>query len=282
MNTADIITSFFNNELTAEQERQFLLSVAASDSMRLGLKSHVMLDKILADNASDLHISDSVRSTIFAEAEAVLASNGTSTSGGANILRGGRGGGSWWQTMRGAFSAKMAAGGMAVALAGFGLGYATHSQFADLSVASSPVQSIVPVPTTLRDQSAAVPAPSSTISVPVASATEAQQANHSAEHSVAVAHRAARKPVLKSVAKSVSVDSQTPSNPAVFPEVNALRQQEEFLKSGLTADSITPQSSVTNYDHSSNPIPPAQVRAKHSKPNRDSSNQKPQGSTTTP
>lgn len=282
MNTADIITSFFNNELTAEQERQFLLSVAASDSMRLGLKSHVMLDKILADNASDLHITDSVRNTIFAEAEAVLASTGTSS--GANTLGGSKSAGSWWQAMRGAFSAKMATGGMAVALAGFGLGYATHSQFADQSVASLPVQSTAPVPTTLRDQSAAVPAPSSTISVPIASATEAQHATakHSAGRTEGMARRTAPKSITTPVVNAVSIDSQVPSDSAVLPEVPALHQQKEFLKSVVTADSVNPQSTVTSYDHSSNPIPPAQVRAKHSKPNRDSSNQKQQGSTRTP
>ncbi|MBL7989131.1 MAG: hypothetical protein JNJ94_13790 [Chlorobi bacterium] len=290
MNTADIITSFFNNELSAEQERQFLLSVAASDSMRLGLKSHVMLDKILADNASDLHISDSVRNTIFAEAESVLANN---TAGNGASTIGGRssGGGAWWQGVRAAFSAKVAAGGVAVALAGFGLGYATHSQLADASVASSPVQPIVPVPITLRDQSDAVPVPSSTTSTPTNSFATAKEAprtaaasrtgsRHSALRSV-VSHSAAATPT-RDTAPAAATPSLT--TPAQLPELPALRQGEDLLQSAAaaTTDSINNQSSVRSYDGLPNQFPDVQVKAKHSKPNRDSNNQKPQGSTTTP
>ena len=57
MNTADLITSFFNNEMSPDQERQFLLSVASSDSLRLGLKSHVMLDKILQEQSNQSRVS---------------------------------------------------------------------------------------------------------------------------------------------------------------------------------------------------------------------------------
>lgn len=284
MNTADIITSFFNNELSAEQERQFLLSVAASDSMRLGLKSHVMLDKILADNASDLHISDSVRSTIFAEAESVLANN---TAGDGASAIGGRGSGGWWQGVRAAFSAKVAAGGVAVALAGFGLGYATHSQLADPSVASSPVQPIVPVPITLRDQSDAVPVPSSTTSTPTTSVTTEAAPGTPAPRTAArsarsvVRHSAAGKPASSTTSAAVTPSVITPS---VLPEIPALQQGEGLLQSAAaaTTDSINNQSSVRSYDGSPNQFPDVQVKAKHSKPNRDSNNQKSQGSTTTP
>jgi hypothetical protein len=73
MATADLITSFLNNEMHPDQEREFLLSVAASDSMRLELKSHVMLDRILDSQARRAMVSSDVRSLIFAEAGLVTA-----------------------------------------------------------------------------------------------------------------------------------------------------------------------------------------------------------------
>lgn len=80
MNTADLITSFFNNEMSPEQERQFLVSVASSDSLRLGLKSHVMLDKILQDQSASSRVSPETRGTIMREA-AIVA--GAAAAGGA-------------------------------------------------------------------------------------------------------------------------------------------------------------------------------------------------------
>ena len=76
MNTADLITSFFNNELSPDQERQFLLSVASSDSLRLGLKSHVMLDKILNEEAGKARVSQTIRLSVMKEAAAVAAAAG--------------------------------------------------------------------------------------------------------------------------------------------------------------------------------------------------------------
>jgi len=73
MNSADLITSFFNNELSPEQERQFLLTVASSDSMRLGLKSHVMLDRILQEENQEMAVAPVTRRTILREAAAVAA-----------------------------------------------------------------------------------------------------------------------------------------------------------------------------------------------------------------
>ncbi len=71
MHSADIISSFFNNELSPEQERQFLLSVASSDSLRLGLKSHVMLDKMLVEDTRTANPSTEVRRTILTKAALV-------------------------------------------------------------------------------------------------------------------------------------------------------------------------------------------------------------------
>lgn len=79
MNSADLITSFFNNELSPEQERQFLLTVASSDSMRLGLKSHVMLDRILQEENQEMAVAPTTRRTILREAATVagLAAGGS-------------------------------------------------------------------------------------------------------------------------------------------------------------------------------------------------------------
>jgi hypothetical protein len=73
MNTADVITAFLNNELSPEQEREFLLSVAASDAQRLALKSHVMLDRVLVGQMQRTTVPDAVRATIFSAAAASLA-----------------------------------------------------------------------------------------------------------------------------------------------------------------------------------------------------------------
>lgn len=68
MPTADLITDFLGNEMSPERERQFLLSVAASDALRLELKSHLMVDRILGERVQSAHVPETVRSTIFAAA----------------------------------------------------------------------------------------------------------------------------------------------------------------------------------------------------------------------
>ena len=68
MPTADLITDFLGNEMSPERERQFLLSVAASDALRLELKSHLMVDRILVDRVQSARVSETVRSTIFTAA----------------------------------------------------------------------------------------------------------------------------------------------------------------------------------------------------------------------
>jgi hypothetical protein len=73
MNTADLITAFLSNEMNPAQEREFLLSVAASDTQRLALKSHVMLDRVLAQQVQRASVPDSVRGVIFSAAAASLA-----------------------------------------------------------------------------------------------------------------------------------------------------------------------------------------------------------------
>jgi hypothetical protein len=87
MNTADLISAYLHNEMSPEQERQFLLSVAASDSLRLSLKSHVMLDRIVFEQARDTRVPDGVRGAIFAEMSASLSAGGSSPSPYADGLR---------------------------------------------------------------------------------------------------------------------------------------------------------------------------------------------------
>jgi hypothetical protein len=73
MKTADLISSYLNNEMTPEQERRFLLSVAASDSLRLSLKSHFMLDRIVVTQALDARVPDRLRENILSQAAASVA-----------------------------------------------------------------------------------------------------------------------------------------------------------------------------------------------------------------
>jgi hypothetical protein len=68
MATADLITAFLSNEMSPERERQFLLSVAASDALRLELKSHLMVDRILNERVQHARVPEGVRSMIFAQA----------------------------------------------------------------------------------------------------------------------------------------------------------------------------------------------------------------------
>lgn len=117
MATADLITSFLNNEMSTDQEREFLLSVAASDSLRLELKSHVMLDRILVDQVQHAQVPHAVREAIFMEA-------GIATSAARTSDRPGSRGASRPVSN---FLSKFQRGALAVLVAasGFALGYAT-------------------------------------------------------------------------------------------------------------------------------------------------------------
>ena len=68
MATADQITAFLSNEMSPERERQFLLAVAASDSLRLELKSQLLLDRMMGQRVHSARVPDTVRSVIFAHA----------------------------------------------------------------------------------------------------------------------------------------------------------------------------------------------------------------------
>ncbi|MEP7219758.1 MAG: hypothetical protein ABI876_12630 [Bacteroidota bacterium] len=70
--------------MNPEQERQFLLSVAASDSLRLALKSHVMLDQIVTRQAQQVSVPNALRENIFAQ---MSASMGTPAGAASSAIK---------------------------------------------------------------------------------------------------------------------------------------------------------------------------------------------------
>jgi hypothetical protein len=128
MNTADLITAFLSNEMNPAQEREFLLSVAASDTQRLALKSHVMLDRVLSQQVQRASVPDSVRGVIFSAAAASLAEPLPTSQAASNS-----------QTAQSGFAARLRAFASRAAmpimatmltLAGFTAGYYTSSETA--------------------------------------------------------------------------------------------------------------------------------------------------------
>lgn len=148
MNTADLITAFFNNEMSPDQERQFLVSVASSDSLRLGLKSHVMLDKILNEQSDITRVSSDVRTNIMREA-AVVAAAATGLSAtdmfaheGETKAPAAASGGS-----RALFSRWLStAAALLVAVGSFFAGFYTGSETSDMQTQSTAVQEAEAVP----------------------------------------------------------------------------------------------------------------------------------------
>lgn len=63
--TTDRIYSFFNNEMTVEQEREFLISVASSDSLRREVKSHVKIERYLNNELNNTIVPEHIRQNIF-------------------------------------------------------------------------------------------------------------------------------------------------------------------------------------------------------------------------
>lgn len=165
MQTADLITSFLSNEMSAEQERQFLLSVAASDSLRLGLKSHVMVDKIFQKQLAEATVPGDVRAKIFDEMNASLGPVGVQSAPSAAapsadpMAR--------ISAQRGFLQllvAKIGTGVIAASLmvGGFAAGYLTHGE---LNGGRAPQAQVNLIPNTLRDEhpSLSAPAPSSNV-----------------------------------------------------------------------------------------------------------------------
>lgn len=123
MATADQITSFLNNEMSPEQERGFLLTVASSDSLRLELKSHVMLDRIFVAQTERAEVPEAVRGLIFAQAGVSIDGSRADDAPRSNgAVEAGR-------RFSRAFMSRFVRGGMVllVASSGFAAGYFSRS-----------------------------------------------------------------------------------------------------------------------------------------------------------
>jgi len=71
MTTYDPINAYLSNEMTPDQERQFLISVASSDNLRRALKSEVMIERIITRDEREMAVPHTLRAAILAEAGAV-------------------------------------------------------------------------------------------------------------------------------------------------------------------------------------------------------------------
>jgi|GEM_PF-2898744 len=170
MKTGDLITSYLDNEMSPEQEREFLLSVAASDSLRLALKSHVMLDRIVTRQAQQVQVPGAIRDNIFAQMSASVAATPHAGPAGraASHFDAGtiaaKSAGSIGQSIL-----KMGRGAivMAMTACGFATGYYVHSQLPEMQrdgVVAPTVQQTAPAVTTPSAEDivpGVLPAPSS-------------------------------------------------------------------------------------------------------------------------
>lgn len=73
MTTHDPINAYLSNEMTPDQERQFLISVASSDSLRRALKSEVMIERMITREEREMTVPHTLRSAILAEAGVIAA-----------------------------------------------------------------------------------------------------------------------------------------------------------------------------------------------------------------
>lgn len=198
MATADLISSFLSNEMSPDRERQFLLSVAASDSLRLELKSHMVLDRVLLGRAQRARVPDAVRQAIFTEAGASDGSSARPISTGPVSVSSRRGFLSRW------------GGRIATILAAFtcfGAGY--YAGELGTPAATSRASSLSPaVPRTTA------PAAGARVATPTTSATEPNAApvstSGSEQRTAARVASTQRNPVRGGTASTVRSDN-TPS-----------------------------------------------------------------------
>jgi hypothetical protein len=219
MKTADLITSYLSNEMSPEQERQFLLSVAASDSLRLSLKSHVMLDKIVTNQIQRAHVPENVRDAIFNQMNASLtgiAPLGAASAAEADALEGASllsrlFNGATGRFSRGALVALLTIGG-------FAAGYFTRTE-----LAPAPPAVVASAPAATGTSTAAKPAPGAPASSTVAtqSPAPAVTANTAAASDAAVAE------------KSTIADASKPSR--------ASRLAPAMRQSGMSESTVRPQ-----------------------------------------
>jgi hypothetical protein len=242
MRTADQITSFLNNEMTASQEREFLLSVAASDSLRLALKSHVMLDRIFTGQLERVHVPDAVRETIFSEMRASLAEPLSVPSGTAPAAY------AMSQAGSSLYSRLASRAGWTLMIVLLTLGGFTAGYYAGtgLSVKKGPEVTTVTFPNTPRDLRRDPPGPSSSLSsqTPATSLSTAAPASEKPRVERAVAQETRMSPVVRKVSRTTAAQSANlPSADIAVPKPSV--QQSESAKTDPLKEVRNPEPSST-------------------------------------
>ena len=113
------ISSYIDNELNAEQEQEFLISLAASEGLRKSFRSELVLKKVLHHDEVTMNPPHRLRSTVFATIGLGIAASTASKSSAAPRLAG-------RSFVKSLFATKMstlitAAGISISALAGYGV-----------------------------------------------------------------------------------------------------------------------------------------------------------------
>jgi len=145
MNQQDTISSYIDNELSAEAEQEFLISLAASESLRRSFRSELTMKNILREDDRTVNPPRSMRNAVFS---AVGLSAAPAAGGGASVAS------------RGLFATKLQTLVSALALAGsMTVGYVAHDMLRPSSeVHSQPaVTTTVPGSTTLTPPTSAQP-----------------------------------------------------------------------------------------------------------------------------
>jgi hypothetical protein len=255
MKTADLITSYLNNEMSPEQERQFLLSVAASDSLRLSLKSHVMLDKIVTNQIQHAHVPENVRNVIFSQMHASVSGGGSvgaaASAAGADATEGASLLGRFLNGAAGRFGR-----GALVALltvGGFAAGYLTHSELAPVSpsvVAAAPATGVPSgVPGTVPQTGSRASAPVAPVTAEAPMSTSTAAATHGNE--------GARNGAI--------ADAARPAQARIVPATRIVRDRESSSRSQTPAirkQTVPPATPATKpADDPGKPTPPAGAEA---------------------
>jgi len=168
----DRISSYIDNEFSAEQEQEFLISLAASEGLRKSFRSELVLKKVLHHDEAAMNPPRKLRGAVFASLG--LAAAGLSTSK-ANATQGSHG------MLRTLFATKMStlatvAGLSISALAGYGVRSVVNTDAPQVQPATHVSQMAVP----LTHETPAIS------SVPQASATPVvQEATHVVKRSAA-------------------------------------------------------------------------------------------------
>ncbi len=142
MDYQDKISSYIENELTAEGEQEFLISLAASESLRRSFRSELVMKNILRQDDHMTAPPSEMRSNVFS---AIGLATAAGTSDGASMAT------------RGFFASKLHTFISAAALVGsMALGYVVHGVIqpeAPPTVTSAPVKMDAPAITTAPVQS---------------------------------------------------------------------------------------------------------------------------------